>query len=125
MHELAMAQSIMDSVIDNAEKHGATAVTNVILEIGSLAMLNPEQVQFLLGVLKEDTIAQDAEFVIKEIPAKIKCLDCGYEGEAIVDDSDHYAPMINCPKCNTYRVEVINGKDVIVQNISVELPDDE
>ena len=108
MHELSMAQSIMDSVIDNAEKNNATAVTSVTLEIGSLAMLNPEQVKFLLNVLKEDTIAKDAEFLIEEIPVKIKCRDCGYEGGAIVDDTDHYAPMVNCPKCNTKMNFVLN-----------------
>ncbi|OWT32468.1 hydrogenase maturation nickel metallochaperone HypA [Methanobrevibacter sp. 87.7] len=125
MHELSMAQSIMDSVLDNAEKNNATAVTSVTLEIGTLAMLNPEQVKFLLDVLKEDTIAANAEFIIEEIPVKIKCKDCGYEGGAIVDDADHYAPMVNCPKCNTYRVDITNGKNVIVKNISVEIPDDD
>ena len=65
MHELSMAQSIMDSVLDNAEKNNATSVTSVTLEIGTLAMLNPEQVKFLLNVLKEDTIAENAEFIIE------------------------------------------------------------
>ncbi len=82
MHELSMAQGILDSVLENAEKNNAKQVTQVVIEIGRLAMLNPEQVRFMLGVLNEDTIAANAEFVIEEIPAQIKCKDCDFEWEA-------------------------------------------
>ena len=125
MHELSMAQGILDSVLENAEKNNAKQVTQVVIEIGRLAMLNPEQVRFMLGVLKEDTIAANAEFVIEEIPAQIKCKDCDFEGEAKIDDSDHYMPIIKCPKCDSYKVDVINGKDVIVKNIIIDKEDDE
>lgn len=124
MHELSMAQGILDSVIENAEKNNATQVTKVVIEIGRLAMLNPEQVKFMLGVLNEDTIASNAEFVIEEIPAEIKCKDCDFEGEAIIDDRDHYMPAIKCPKCDSYMIEVINGKDVIVKNIIIDKEDE-
>ena len=124
MHELSMAQGILDSVIQNAEKNNATEVTKVVIEIGRLAMLNPEQVKFMLGVLNEDTIAANAEFVIEEIPAEVVCKECGFEGEANIDDSDHYMPMIKCPKCESFRVDVINGKDVIVKNIIIDKEDE-
>lgn len=124
MHELSMAQGILDSVIENAEKNNATEVTKIVIEIGRLAMLNPEQVNFMLDVLKEDTIAKNAEFEINEIPANIVCKDCGFEGVADLDNLDHYAPIVNCPKCESYRVDVKSGKDVIVKNIVIETPDD-
>ncbi|OQD58805.1 hydrogenase nickel incorporation protein [Methanobrevibacter arboriphilus JCM 13429 = DSM 1125] len=124
MHELSMADGILKAVISNAEQNDATEVTEVTIEIGKLALLNPEQVKFMLGVLSEDTIAKDANFVMVEIPIEIKCKECGYIGLADSDDLDHYAPMVECPKCENKIIEVTNGKDCIVKNIVIEKPDD-
>lgn len=125
MHEFAMAQGIINAVLETAEENNAIEVTEIVIEIGRLAMLNPEQVKFMLSVLTEDTLAENANIVIEDIAVEIKCYNCAYEGEANVDDSDHYAPMILCPKCESHRVNIINGKDVTVRNISIEQEDND
>jgi len=125
MHELSMAQGILNAVLETAEANDAIKVTDMVIEIGKLAMLNPEQLKFMLGVLCKDTIAENAEIVIEDIDVEIKCYNCDFEGIADVDDSDHYAPMILCPKCESHRVEVLNGRDVTVKNISIEREDDD
>ncbi len=120
-----MAQGILNAVLETAEANDAIKVTDMVIEIGKLAMLNPEQLKFMLGVLCKDTIAENAEIVIEDIDVEIKCYNCDFEGIADVDDSDHYAPMILCPKCESHRVEVLNGRDVTVKNISIEREDDD
>lgn len=120
-----MAQGILNAVLDTAEANDAIKVTEIVIEIGKLAMLNPEQVKFMLGVLSEDTIAEHADIVIEDLDVEIKCPKCEYEGIANVDDTDHYAPMILCPKCDNPRVQILNGKDVTVMNISIEKDDDD
>lgn len=125
MHEFSMAQSIMDAVLETAEKNDAIEVTEIYIEVGKLAMLNPEQLRFLLDVLVEDTIAKDAKIEILEIPVTISCPECGFEGEAILDDSDHYAPMIKCPKCKNMRISILDGRDCIVKNIVIEKEEDD
>ena len=54
MHELSMAQGILNAVLETAEQNGATDVTEIVIEIGKLAMLNPEQVKFMLDVFSKD-----------------------------------------------------------------------
>ena len=125
MHELSMAQGILNAVLETAEANDAIKVTDMVIEIGKLAMLNPEQLKFMLGVLCKDTIAENAEIVIEDIDVEIKCYNCDFEGIADIDDSDHYEPMILCPKCESHRVEVLNGRDVTVKNISIEREDDD
>ena len=115
---------IINAVLETAEANNATEVNEVSVEVGRLAMINPEQLEFILGVLIENTIMEDAEIKFEEIPAEIKCNDCDFEGEAILDDSDHYAPLIKCPKCDSMSVETLNGKDIVVKNIVIEKPDD-
>ncbi|MDO5850578.1 MAG: hydrogenase maturation nickel metallochaperone HypA [Methanobacteriaceae archaeon] len=125
MHEFSMAQGILNAVLETAEANDATEVTEIVIEIGRLAMLNPEQVKFMLDALTEDTIAENADIVLEDIDVEIKCYNCDYEGVGDVDDSDHYAPMILCPKCESHRVNVVNGKDVTVKTISIEKDDEE
>lgn len=124
MHELSMADGILKAVIANAEQNDATEVIEVTVEIGKLALLNPEQVKFMLDVLSEDTIANGAKFTMEEIPIEIECKECDYVGIADGDDLDHYSPIVECPKCESKLVNVTNGKDCIVKNIIIEKPDD-
>ena len=60
MHELSMAQGIINAVLETAEANNATEVNEVTVEVGRLAMINPEQLEFILGVLIENTIMEDA-----------------------------------------------------------------
>lgn len=124
MHELSMAQGIINAVLETAESNNATEVNEVTIEIGRLAMINPEQLQFMLSVLVENTIMQDAKINIEDIPAEIECANCDFKGVAILDDSDHYAPLVKCPECDSLKVEILNGKDIVVKNIVIEKPDD-
>ena len=124
MHELSMAQGIIDAVLKTAEENNATEVNEVTIEVGRLAMINPEQLEFMLGVLVENTIMEDAEITFEEIPIEMDCHDCDFHGEAVLDDSDHYAPLVKCPECDSLSVEVLNGKDIVVKNIVIEKPDD-
>lgn len=125
MHEFSMAQGILNAVLETAEENNATKVTDIVIQIGKLAMLNPEQLTFMLNVLIEDTIAENANIVIEDVDVEIKCYNCDYEGIGDVDDSDHYLPMILCPKCESHRVNVLNGKDVTIKNISIEKEDED
>lgn len=124
MHELSMAQGIINAVLETAEANNATEVNEISIEVGRLAMINPEQLEFMLGVLIENTIMEDAKVNFEEIPAEIDCHECKFHGEAILDDSDHYAPLVKCPECGSLSVEILNGKDIVVKNIVIEKPDD-
>ena len=124
MHELSMAQGIINAVLETAQANNATEVNEVTIEVGRLAMINPEQLQFILGVLVENTILEDAQINFEEIPAEIECYDCKFHGEAVLDDSDHYAPIVKCPECDSYQIEILNGKDIIVINIVIEKPEE-
>ena len=73
MHELSMAQGIINAVIDTAESNNATEVTEVGIEIGRLAMINPEQLRFMLSVLVENTIVEDMR-VLQSLPLFSYCL---------------------------------------------------
>ncbi|BDH79227.1 MAG TPA: hydrogenase maturation nickel metallochaperone HypA [Methanothermobacter sp.] len=120
MHELSMADAIIKTVIDAAEKNNAIEVLEVTIEIGELTLLNPEQIKFILEVLSEDTILEGAKFNIEIIPARIEC-PCGYNGRITSNDElDHYNPIISCPSCGGGEFKIIDGRECNIKNIKIE-----
>ena len=73
MHELSMAEAMVKTILDVAEKNDATEVLEATIEVGKLTMLNPEQLKFLLDVLIESTLLENATINIEEVPVEIKC----------------------------------------------------
>lgn len=123
MHELSMADAIVKTILDAAEKNQAEEILEVTIEVGKLTMLNPEQLRFLLDVLAENTLLEGAEIIIDEVPVEIKCHSCDYTGSTDLDDSDHYLMIVKCPKCDERNIEIISGQECNVKNIRIEKPD--
>jgi len=123
MHELSMAQAIVDTVLDAAQKNEAQDVLEVTIEIGQITMLNPEQLKFLLNVLVEGTLMEGAQIIIEEIPVEIECQACDFKGQANTGGSDHYLTIVLCPECGARDVEVTKGRECNVKNIRIEKVD--
>lgn len=125
MHELSMADAIVKTAIEVAEKNDAQQITEVTIEIGELTLLNPEQLKFMVGVLSEDTILEEAEIIIEAIPIEIKCKSCDFEGPVPSDELDHFVPIVNCPECEGQNIEIIKGRECNVKTIKIEKEDED
>jgi len=125
MHELSMAQAIVDTVLDAAKKNNAEEIVEVTIEIGMLTMLNPEQLTFLLDVLAEGTLLENAKIIIEDVPVEINCRNCQYTGLANTDGSDHYLAIVLCPQCGGRDVETLTGKECAVKKIKIEKSDED
>lgn len=125
MHELSMADAIVKTAVDVAEKNDAQEITEVTIEIGKLTLLNPEQLKFMIDVLSENTLLEGAEIVIEEIPIEIKCKSCDFLGLAPSDDLDRFVPIVNCPECEGQNLEITKGRECNVRSIKIEKEDDD
>ncbi len=126
MHEASIAQSIVETVLTEAEKKNAVKVESVEIEIGELTFLGIDQVSFWLQSGFEGTIAQDAKIDFKNVKGVLKCNSCGYEGELTLKEDPAYhlkLPTFACPKCKSPDIEVIKGKDTIIRRIRIITPD--
>ncbi len=124
MHELSVMTQIVDSILAEANKQGATRIESVDLEIGEYTMLGDEQMKFAYEVLsKEHPILKDSELNIKHLRGRIKC-KCGFEGEVKpAEDSPHRAvPILECPKC-CGAAEITVGRECVIRNIRMVVPD--
>lgn len=115
MHELSVIQSVLDIVLDHAKKYNAKKVKKINLEIGELSGFIPEWIQTYFDFVSKDTIAEKAKLVIKKIPAKIKCLECG-KVFGIKKEKLEFA----CPKCKSTDIDLLQGREYFIKSIEVD-----
>jgi hydrogenase nickel incorporation protein HypA/HybF len=104
MHEMAIVQSIMDIIEQQAATHNAKKVVKVSLEFGALTGVMPASIDFGFEVLSKGGIAEGAALEITILPIKFYCFDCAKEVTL-----DEYQPY--CPVCSSASVKIIQGKD--------------
>jgi hydrogenase nickel incorporation protein HypA/HybF len=114
MHELSVTQSILDLALQHAERAGATRLTKINLTVGEIAGIVDQSVQFYFDMLSKDTLAEGAELVFTEVPARFRCKECGEEFPMQRDRT------WLCPQCQAHGGKVISGREFFMQSIEVE-----
>ena len=80
MHEPSLATDLVNTAIATAKQNNAQKVLSVTVEIGELAMVNPEQLAFMYEVLTEENMLKGSKLHIETVPAVMECKNCGYKG---------------------------------------------
>jgi len=122
MHEAAIAQSIVRTVLQEAEKQGAIRIESIEVEVGELTFLGIDQVKFWVETRFQGTIADGAELIFKNVKAEIRCSDCEYEGHLSVKEDAAYhinLPSFACPRCKSTRIEITQGKEAFIRQIKI------
>lgn len=114
MHELAIAQGLIDAIASAARRHGARRATRAVARIGPLSGVEPAQLAQAFSVARAGTCADGAELEIETPPVTVACSRCGAEGAAA-------ANRLLCPACGDWRVRLTGGDEMILT--SVELAD--
>ncbi len=113
MHELSITQSMLNLVLEEAEKAKANKVGKINLVIGGMTGVVGECVRFYFDLLSKGTPADGAALAIKAVSTQAKCRDCGKLFE--VSEFDW-----TCPGCSGNNIEVVAGKELFVESIEVE-----
>ena len=113
MHELAITQSMLDLVLEQAEKVGAKEVGKINLVIGEMTGVVEECVEFYFDFLNKGTIAEGAALSFTKVPTMARCHGCNNPFELKEFDW-------TCPYCQGNNMEIIAGKELFVESIEVE-----
>jgi len=114
MHELSIAQNIVEIIETHAKEIHAKKVTEIVLEVGEISGVVPETLGFVWEIAIEKTIAENAKLIINKIPAKANCLDCKKK----FNIQDVYSL---CPFCNKNNIDIFQGKELNVKTIKAEV----
>jgi len=112
MHEMSIAMSIVNIAEKEAKKAQVTKFAAIDMEIGTLAGIEFDALDFVWQAAVKGTVLEKAEKRIRKIPAKARCGDCDkvYPLEYIYD---------NCPNCGSFLKIIIQGKELSVKSLEM------
>ena len=101
MHEMAIAEGILDIALDYAQKNGAARIERIGLLLGELSGVETDALSLCFSVLTWE-----------RVPLTGRCHDCGRE--------QHIRPQdYLCPHCGG-GMEIIGGREMRVDYIEME-----
>ena len=113
MHELSIATSMVDQIIEESENCGGLQVEAVHLKLGVLSGVDKDALQFCYAIASEGTLLAGSRLVIETIPLLIFCHACKVERTP----SSTYE--ICCPHCHTPAQSVLQGRELEVAALEV------
>ena len=113
MHEVSIAREILDIVAKTAGAHGAEQVTAVNLRIGKFTCIVRDALEFALDALKEQSVAEQAQFNIEIVALHARCPECGQDYPDMEDF--HFI----CLACGA-GLEIISGRELEIASIEID-----
>src|SRR5271157_3212655 len=113
MHELSIANAILDAVREERERLNCARVIKVGVRVGELAGVDPEALSFGFEVLVKDTDLEPLTLAIESTFRRHECSDCGHVF-AVVDY------QVDCPDCGSAHTRCIGGDELKLAYLEVE-----
>ncbi|MEN6414684.1 MAG: hydrogenase maturation nickel metallochaperone HypA [Veillonellales bacterium] len=113
MHEMALAQGILDIALRTAAENGAVRVGRIKVLVGQMTQVEPEALKFGFEALAAETIAAGAELDLTAVPLVGRCDDCGQEFTI-------RGCLFLCPRCQSGEVKIVSGRELRVEYVEVE-----
>jgi hydrogenase nickel incorporation protein HypA/HybF len=108
MHELAIAEGLVDAV---TERLPGTKIAEVRLEIGALSGVVADSLRFCFDLATEGTALEGACLQITEPGVHCECRTCG--AAFAPDDA-----ILLCP-CGSADVSVLSGQQLTITSVKV------
>ena len=112
MHEMGIAENILDIVRQSVPDGQVSAVGNIRLRVGPFAGIVPDSLKFCFNVLSDDIGMAKAALQIEQTPLAASCRDCGVE-------SGVKNFVFICPVCGGVNLEVVSGKELEIIEIEI------
>lgn len=113
MHEMGIAMQIMNIVMESLPPGEPLRVKAIHLRVGKLTAIVPPSLKFCMEMVTKDTPAEGAELKFTEVPVTVECDECGEQ--TVIE-----RPPFACGKCGSEKVEIISGREMIIESIEVE-----
>jgi len=119
MHELGIMTGVLEAATASAREADATRLLKVTLSVGEMTEAIEDALQFAFEALcEDDPFLKGAALKVNMIAPKSRCLECG---ETFEHDRFHRF----CPSCDSFATELIAGRELQIDSIEVDLPEDE
>ena len=112
MHELSVAQEIINIVNSYLPENKTASVKVVKVKVGKLSNILNDSLTFCFEALTNESHLKGAKLEIVDVPVKVLCLNCKEESE--IEN-----PVFACPKCGNNELKMISGMELQVDEIEL------
>ena len=113
MHELSICRQTLKQVIEIAQADNAYSVQSITLRIGPLSGVDARLLKQAFPFVAQQTLAENAQLIIYESPVLVKCVECGSETRARVND-------LRCKLCSSEQTQLLSGDEMLLVSIELE-----
>jgi hydrogenase nickel incorporation protein HypA/HybF len=113
MHELTLANSLVDLASDYAQRHRALRVSSITIRLGVLCGIS-RSLYFCFEPASRGTRCEGALLTIIESPLSVFCANCN---EAKTPRALH---NLRCPDCGRPTPRVLTGREMELVSIGIE-----
>jgi hydrogenase nickel incorporation protein HypA/HybF len=113
MHELSIALSMIDQILEESESRGGLDVEAVHLKLGIFSGVDKDALRFAYELACEGSSLEGSRLVIESIPLVIYCDACHKER---VPPSVY---QLSCPECGTPGQKIVTGREIEVASLEL------
>lgn len=112
MHELSIAQSLIELVSEHAKNEGASRVQSIHIRLGEQSGFR-RALYFCFDQVSKWTICEGAQLFVEDVPLTVFCEHC----DDVKKPSSRY--NFRCPSCGMPAPKLMTGREM--QVIAIEL----
>jgi len=113
VHELSLAQSVVEIIENAAARDAFLRVRRVWLEVGTLSCVEPEAMRASFEAVSRDTLAEGAALELVRVPGRGRCPACGVV--SLIEAREDA-----CPSCGGYGLQPVAGTELRLRELEVE-----
>lgn len=113
MHEMAVANSVLEAVRTEARRFPGAHICKVGLRIGELAGVDPDAMSFCFDALVRDTNLEPLTLEIEFCPRRHGCRTCGRLFSVAAENTP-------CPACGGLLSEFVGGDELELAYLEVD-----
>lgn len=113
MHEMALCESILGILEEQARTQAYSRVRRVRLEVGALSCVEPEALRFNFEVVTRGSLAEGASLELIDAPGQAWCLWCCQTVEVT-------GLLDACPQCGSHQTQVTGGDQLQIRELEVD-----
>jgi len=113
MHEISIAESIVQIAEAKAREQNARSVQIIKLRLGTFTTIVADALQFAFEIARQGTLSRDARLDIEIVPMVVRCVVCEASTQPV------RGVCLICEQCG-FPLEIISGEELQIEYIEVD-----
>jgi hydrogenase nickel incorporation protein HypA/HybF len=113
MHELSIAISMIDQILEESDNRGGLDVEAVHLRLGVFSGVDKDALSFAWELACEGSPLAGSRLAIETIPLVIYCEACGR------NRNPPSVYQLSCPDCGSPGQKIVTGREIEIASLEV------